>query len=219
MGTAGPGELAAASAARPLAGAGPTPADANPAAEGYRMPAEWEPHAGTWMGWPQRPDNWRNGAAPAQHAFVAVASAIAQFEPVTVAANAEQVGGSPVAAAARQAPKNVMCGSKGSKRNRRVARRAGAERWCASSLLCTPTPHARARLPSAGVQCARHAAAAHQGGAHPPGRLLVPRQRAHSESGIGRPGGGPGVCLRSSCSKPSQRNGARCRVSELLARP
>lgn len=55
------------------------------------MPAEWEPHAGTWMGWPQRPDNWRNGAAPAQHAFVAVASAIAQFEPVTVAANAEQV--------------------------------------------------------------------------------------------------------------------------------
>ncbi len=92
MGTGGPGELAAASAARPLAATGPSPADANPAAEGYRMPAEWEPHAGTWMGWPERPDNWRDGAAPAQRAFVAVATAISQFEPVTVAANEEQVG-------------------------------------------------------------------------------------------------------------------------------
>ncbi|KAL4447581.1 hypothetical protein ABPG75_004800 [Micractinium tetrahymenae] len=91
MGTAGPGERAKASVGRPLAAGSPTPADANPAAEGYRMPAEWEPHAGTWMGWPQRPDNWREGAAHAQRAFVAVASAIAQFEPVTVAANEEQV--------------------------------------------------------------------------------------------------------------------------------
>ncbi len=29
--------------------------DATPAARGYRMPAEWEPHAGTWFSWP-RPD-------------------------------------------------------------------------------------------------------------------------------------------------------------------
>ena len=27
----------------------------SPAALGYRMPAEWEPHAGTWLTWP-RPD-------------------------------------------------------------------------------------------------------------------------------------------------------------------
>jgi agmatine deiminase len=26
------------------------------------MPAEWEPHAGCWMAWPERPDNWRLGA-------------------------------------------------------------------------------------------------------------------------------------------------------------
>src|SRR5438128_10229831 len=25
-----------------------------PAALGYRMPAEWEPHAGTWLSWPRR---------------------------------------------------------------------------------------------------------------------------------------------------------------------
>ncbi|MBN2404793.1 MAG: agmatine deiminase [Coriobacteriia bacterium] len=64
--------------------------DSTPRADGFRMPAEWEPHAGTWMLWPQRPDNWRNGAKPAQRAWVAVASAIARFEPVTVGVNPEQ---------------------------------------------------------------------------------------------------------------------------------
>ena len=54
------------------------------------MPAEFEPHAGTWMLWPQRPDNWRLGAKPAQKAFVAVATQIANFEPVTVGANPDQ---------------------------------------------------------------------------------------------------------------------------------
>lgn len=52
------------------------------------MPAEYEPHAGTWMLWPERPDNWRNAAAPAQKAFVEVARAIARFEPVTVGVSA-----------------------------------------------------------------------------------------------------------------------------------
>ncbi len=55
-----------------------------PAADGYRMPAEFEPHAGCWMLWPERPDNWREGARPAQRAFAAVAAAIARFEPVSV---------------------------------------------------------------------------------------------------------------------------------------
>lgn len=61
-----------------------------PRTDGFSMPAEFSPHAGTWMLWPQRPDNWRLGAKPAQNAFVAVASAIAQFEPVTVGANHSQ---------------------------------------------------------------------------------------------------------------------------------
>ena len=61
-----------------------------PAADGYRMPAEFEPHALTWMLWPERLDNWRDGARPAQRAFAAVARAIAQFEPVSVGASAAQ---------------------------------------------------------------------------------------------------------------------------------
>ena len=58
--------------------------DSTPAADGYRMPAEFEPHAGCWMAWPERADNWRLGARPAQRAFAAVAAAIAASEPVTV---------------------------------------------------------------------------------------------------------------------------------------
>jgi agmatine deiminase len=61
-----------------------------PAADGFHMPAEFEPHAGCWMLWPERPDNWRDGARPAQQAFAAVAAAIAQFEPVSVGASATQ---------------------------------------------------------------------------------------------------------------------------------
>jgi agmatine deiminase len=55
-----------------------------PLRDGYWMPAEFEPHAGTWMLWPERPDNWRRQAQPAQQAFAAVAAGIARFEPVTV---------------------------------------------------------------------------------------------------------------------------------------
>ena len=52
-----------------------------PTADGFRMPAEWAPHAGTWMIWPERPDNWREGALPAQADFTAVAGADAPRDP------------------------------------------------------------------------------------------------------------------------------------------
>jgi len=62
----------------------------DPRRDGYRMPAEFEPHDGCWMLWPERPDNWRLGGKPAQRAFVAVARAIAGSEPVTVGVSAGQ---------------------------------------------------------------------------------------------------------------------------------
>jgi agmatine deiminase len=64
--------------------------DSHPRRDGYRMPGEFEPHAGCWMLWPERPDNWRLGAKPAQHTFVALATAIAGSEPVTVGVSAAQ---------------------------------------------------------------------------------------------------------------------------------
>ena len=64
--------------------------DSTPRADGFRMPGEFEPHAQIWMLWPQRPDNWRLGAKPAQRAWVEVATAISRFEPVTVGVNHDQ---------------------------------------------------------------------------------------------------------------------------------
>jgi agmatine deiminase len=61
-----------------------------PARDGFRMPAESEPHEGCWMLWPERPDNWRLRAKPAQAAFGAVATAISRFEPVTMGVTAGQ---------------------------------------------------------------------------------------------------------------------------------
>jgi agmatine deiminase len=56
-----------------------------PVADGYRMPGEFEPHSGCWIAWPERTDNWRLGAKPAQLAYAAVAEAINASDPVTVA--------------------------------------------------------------------------------------------------------------------------------------
>ena len=55
-----------------------------PAADGYRMPAEWDDHAGCYLVWPERTDNWRDGAKPAQRAWRALIEAIATAEDVTV---------------------------------------------------------------------------------------------------------------------------------------
>ena len=37
---------------------------ATPAAQGYRMPAEWEPHAATWLAWPHNPTDWPGKLEP-----------------------------------------------------------------------------------------------------------------------------------------------------------
>ena len=62
-----------------------------PRADGYRMPAEWALHSGCWMAWPERTDNWRDGAAPAQAAYADVAAAIADCEPVSMTVSAGQM--------------------------------------------------------------------------------------------------------------------------------
>jgi len=61
-----------------------------PADDGFRMPGEFEPHAGCWMLWPERPDTWRAHGVYAQRTFASVASAIAISEPVTVGVSARQ---------------------------------------------------------------------------------------------------------------------------------
>jgi len=67
-----------------------TTIDGTPGRDGFRMPGEFEAHAGCWMLWPERTDNWRLGAKPAQQAFAAVDETIADFEPVTVGVSKDQ---------------------------------------------------------------------------------------------------------------------------------
>lgn len=64
--------------------------ETTPRKDGYWMPGEFEEHSGCQMIWPERTDNWREGAKPAQKTYVAVAEAIAEFEPVTMYVSHQQ---------------------------------------------------------------------------------------------------------------------------------
>ncbi|QIS09629.1 agmatine deiminase [Nocardia arthritidis] len=62
-----------------------------PAADGFRMPAEWEPHSGCYLAWPENTYVWREGAKPVQRAVAAIANAIAEVgEQVTVTVSSAQ---------------------------------------------------------------------------------------------------------------------------------
>ena len=59
---------------------------ATPAALGYRMPAEWEPHAATWLSWPRAdgisfPGGGYERAVPA---LVRMVGALAESEGVCI---------------------------------------------------------------------------------------------------------------------------------------
>ncbi len=60
-----------------------------PAADGFYMPGEYEPHAGCIIVWPQRPGSWSFGAQAACEAFTAVIRAIAASEKVYVICGAK----------------------------------------------------------------------------------------------------------------------------------
>src|SRR4051794_17560143 len=38
--------------------------DSVPADQGWRMPAEWEPHEATWIAWPHQKEDWPGKFAP-----------------------------------------------------------------------------------------------------------------------------------------------------------
>ncbi len=55
-----------------------------PAARGYRWPAEWEPHAATWLSWPKNPDTWPGRLERAIDGFVGIVRALHPFERVNL---------------------------------------------------------------------------------------------------------------------------------------
>ena len=48
----------------------------------YRMPAEWEPHAATWLGWPHELTDWPGKFAPIPWAFAEIVRHLSRVERV-----------------------------------------------------------------------------------------------------------------------------------------
>ena len=63
---------------------GDVAAGLTPAALGYRLPAEWEPHAATWLAWPHRRATWLGDFAAIPAAYARVARQISAHEPVRI---------------------------------------------------------------------------------------------------------------------------------------
>jgi agmatine deiminase len=57
---------------------------ASAAADAYRMPAEWEEHAATWLVWPHRLSDWPGKFAPVPWAYGEIVRKIAPGERVRV---------------------------------------------------------------------------------------------------------------------------------------
>ena len=55
-----------------------------PVQDGFFMPAEFAPHEGCLMIWPERADSWQYGAYAARKAFLRVIETISESEKMTV---------------------------------------------------------------------------------------------------------------------------------------
>jgi len=58
--------------------------DSTPFALGFRMPAEWEPHEATWIGWPHELTDWPGKFTPIQWVYAEIVRHLARVERVRV---------------------------------------------------------------------------------------------------------------------------------------
>jgi len=56
----------------------------SPAALGYRMPAEWARHRGTWLSWPHREESWPGKFEPVPAVFAEIVRHLAPHEEVHI---------------------------------------------------------------------------------------------------------------------------------------
>ncbi len=57
---------------------------AAPAAEGWRWPAEWEPHRATWLSWPHNPETWPGRLERVFAPYVEMVRVLAEHETVCI---------------------------------------------------------------------------------------------------------------------------------------
>src|SRR5262249_62332539 len=55
-----------------------------PAALGYRLPAEWEPHDATWVAWPHERTDWPGKFGPIGWVYVEIVRLLERHEPVVI---------------------------------------------------------------------------------------------------------------------------------------
>ncbi len=62
----------------------------SPAAQGFRHPAEWEPHEATWIGWPANRTDWPGKFAPIPWVYGEIVRRIAPGEIVRILVNSRE---------------------------------------------------------------------------------------------------------------------------------
>lgn len=63
------------------------PSPQTPAALGFGMPAEWEPHQATWIGWPHNASDWPGKFGPIQWVYGEIVRALVPGETVRILVN------------------------------------------------------------------------------------------------------------------------------------
>src|SRR5438045_29564 len=58
-----------------------------PAAEGFRMPAEWEPHEATWIAWPHNRADWPGKFAAIGWVYTEIVRRLHTSERIRIVAN------------------------------------------------------------------------------------------------------------------------------------
>lgn len=60
----------------------------SPADQGFRMPAEWEPHSGTWLTWPHNLETWHESVLPkVEQTYLSIIQALVPGETVHILVN------------------------------------------------------------------------------------------------------------------------------------
>ena len=60
-----------------------------PAALGYRMPAEWEPHVATWIAWPHNREDWPGKFSPVGWVYSEIVRQLSRVEKVAIVVHSE----------------------------------------------------------------------------------------------------------------------------------
>jgi agmatine deiminase len=93
----------------------------SPAARGFRMPAEWAPHRGTWLSWPHKEASWPGKFEPVSATFAEMVRHLAPGEEVHI-----NVGSDPLETSARAA----LAGAKVPPENVFFHRHPTNDAWC-----------------------------------------------------------------------------------------